>query len=176
MKMLLTIVAAILGLVALVWSIGLVIPPRHVAARSARYAKPPEKVWSMLSDFPGYVHWAPEVTGVNRMPDQNGHPVYQLEGKWGMPLEIELADPPRRLVTRIADPRLPFGGTWTWKIAREGNGTRVTVTEDGEIKAAPMRTMARFFFGYTSTMDSYLKALGDGLQETVTPGPVPSGV
>jgi len=115
------------------------------------------------------------VNSVRRLPDQGGHPVYQFEGKWGMPLAIEAIDAPHRIVTRIADPSLPFGGTWTWKIAREGSGTRVTVTEDGEIKSAPMRTMARFFFGYTSTIDSYLKALGDGLQETVTPEPVAVG-
>jgi uncharacterized protein YndB with AHSA1/START domain len=175
MKLLLTIVVAALGLFALVWLIGLVIPRRHIASRTALYDKPPEQVWALLSNFSGYAHWAPEVSSVRRLPDQGGHPVYQFEGKWGMPLAIEAIDAPHRIVTRIADPSLPFGGTWTWKIAREGSGTRVTVTEDGEIKSAPMRTMARFFFGYTSTIDSYLKALGDGLQETVTPEPVAVG-
>lgn len=176
MKLLLSILVGILGLVALAWCIGLVIPRRHQATRSARFANRPEQVWAVLSDFPNYARWAPEVTGVRRLPDRDGHPVYQFEGKWGMPLEIESMEPPRRMVTRIADPSLPFGGTWTWKITREGNGTRVTVTEDGEIKPPPMRTMARFFFGYTSTMDSYLEALGDGLGEGITPGPLPAGV
>ena len=172
MKVLLTIVVAILGLVVLGWCIGKVIPQRHEASRSAKFAKRPEQVWAMLADFPNYAKWAPQVKSVRRLPDHDGHPVYQFEGKWGMPLEVETLDAPHRMVTRIADPTLPFGGSWTWVIAREGNGARVTVTEDGEIRPALMRTMARFFFGYTTTLDSYLKALGDGLDETIVPEPV----
>lgn len=175
MKLVLTVVVAIVALVAVVWCIGLVIPRQHVAARSALFSKSPQQVWALLGNLPGYSHWAPEVTGVKRLADHEGHPVYALEGKWAMPLEIEAAEPPRRMVTRIADPNLPFGGTWTWEIVPEGGGARVIVTERGEIKPPPMRTMARFVFGYTSTMDTYLKALGNGLQETITPGPAPVG-
>jgi uncharacterized protein YndB with AHSA1/START domain len=168
MKMLLTMVTALASLFALVWCVGLLIPERHEITRSARYAASPARVWATLSDFGGYARWAPEVTGVQRLADQAGHPVYQFEGKWGMPLEIESLEPPRRIVTRIADPKLPFGGTWTWVVAPEAGGTRVTVTESGTIKAPPMRALARFLFGYTSTMDHYLVALGRGLGVTTT--------
>jgi len=171
-KTLLTLVAAAVALAAVVWCVGLAIPRGHVAARSAHFRSSPQQVWAMLSNLPGYEHWAPEVTGVKRLADNDGHPVYALEGKWAMPLEVESTEAPRRMVTRIADPKLPFGGTWTWELRPEGQGTRVVVTERGEIKPAMMRTMARFIFGYTSTIDTYLKALGDGLQETVVPGPV----
>jgi uncharacterized protein YndB with AHSA1/START domain len=163
MKVLLTIVAALASLLAVVWCLGLLVPERHVVVRSARYAASPKRVWTMLSDFQDYPRWAPEVTGVQRLADQAGHPVYQFEGKWGMPLEIESLEPPRRIVTRIADPKLPFAGTWTWVVTPESGGTRVTVTEHGEIKPPPMRAMARFVFGYDSSMDQYLTALGRGL-------------
>lgn len=175
MKALLTLIAAVLALFVLAYGIGMLVPLHHVAARSARYAEAPEKVWALLADVSGYARWAPEVTGVRRMPDRDGHAVYQLEGKWAMPLEIDESVAPRRMVTRIADPKLPFGGTWTWELRREGRGTRVTVAERGEIKPPPIRALARFVFGYTSTMDQYLEALGRGLHETVKPEPAEAG-
>jgi len=174
MKFLLTLLVALLSLVALAWGIGMVIPLEHVAARSAHFTSHPKAVWAVVSDVPGYARWAPEVSGVKRLADREGHRVYALEGKGSMPLEIEVSEPPRRMVTRIADPRLPYAGTWTWEIAPEEGGARVTVTERGEIKLAPMRALARFVFGYTSTLDDYLEALGDGLGEGVVPGPAPA--
>lgn len=169
------VLLAIIGIVVFAYIVGLVIPREHVASRAARYARTPETVWQLLSDFPGYSGWAPEVSGVERLPDQNGHPVWSMKGKWGMPLEVEAAEPPRRLVTRIADPRLPYGGTWTWEIAADGGRTRVTVTESGFIKPPLFRVLTRFVFGYTSTMDAYLEAIGRHFGESTVPGPAVAG-
>lgn len=36
--------------------------------------------------------------------------------------EVDAAEPPRRLVIRIADPKLPFGGTWTYVLEPDGGG------------------------------------------------------
>lgn len=171
---LLTVLAALASLAGAVWLIGMVIPPEHVASRSARFAAAPDTLWAVLGDLSGYARWAPDVKDVTRLADQNGRPVYALEGKWPMPLAIEVSEPPRRMVTRIADSELPFGGTWTWEIARDGRGSRVTVTERGEIKLPPLRAAARFVFGYSATLDAYLLALGRRFQETVVPEPAGS--
>ena len=61
--------------------------------------------------------------------------------------------------TRIAEKNLPFGGTWTIDIAPTGR-QRGAVTEDGEIYNPIFRFMARFFFGYTATIEGYLRDLG----------------
>ncbi|TMQ70211.1 MAG: hypothetical protein E6K80_09240 [Candidatus Eisenbacteria bacterium] len=78
MKLLLTALTGIVALFALVWGIGALVPLHHVATRSARYAASPAQVWSVLSDFMRYDRWAPEVTGVRRLPDRGGHRVYAL--------------------------------------------------------------------------------------------------
>ncbi len=38
-----------------------------------------------------------------------------------------------------------------------GSGSRVTITERGEIYNPIFRTLARFVFGYTSTMETCLE-------------------
>ena len=97
----------------------------------------------------------------------------QLEGKWAMPMALDEVDTPRQLVTRIADPKLPFGGTWTWDLAPENGGTRVIVTERGVIRSPIFRVLSRFVFGYNGTMDAYLNALAKHFGESVQPGPPP---
>ena len=72
---------------------------------------------------------------------------------------VETSEPPRRLVTRIADPKLPFGGTWTYALTPASGGTTLVITENGEIYNPIFRVMARFVFGYESTMTSYLTNL-----------------
>jgi hypothetical protein len=67
--------------------------------------------------------------------------------------------PPRRLVTRVADPELPYGGTWTFELEPEESGTRLTITERGQIHNPIFRVIARFVFGYAATMESYLDEL-----------------
>jgi hypothetical protein len=63
-------------------------------------------------------------------------------------------------VTRIADPHLPFGGTWTYEVAPAvGGGSTLTITENGEVYNLVFRFISRFVMGYTATIDRYLEAL-----------------
>ena len=48
----------------------------------------------------------------------------------------------------------------------DGEGTRVTLTENGEIYNPVFRFMARFVFGYDGTMRTYL----DGLEARMAGG------
>ena len=90
------------------------------------------------------------------------------DGKWweqdsqGQKITFELVEdhPPSRRVVHIADKGLPFGGTWTFEIAPEGEGSVVRITEDGEIYNVVFRFVARYFMGYTSNIDGYLRDLG----------------
>jgi hypothetical protein len=63
------------------------------------------------------------------------------------------------LVTRIADPKLPFGGTWTFEIAPDSDGATLRITERGYVTNPFFRFMSRFVFSQTSTMETYLKSL-----------------
>jgi len=172
MKIVLFVLVAIVALIGVVMLVGSLLPRGHVASRSGRFRQAPETLWQTLTDFAAMPAWAPEVQKVERVADLNGHPVWMHTGKqWSAPMEVVELTPPRRFAMRIADPKLPFGGTWTYEIAPTDGGSTVTITENGEIGSPIFRFMARFVFGYTSTMDGYLKALGKKYGENVTPGP-----
>jgi hypothetical protein len=67
--------------------------------------------------------------------------------------------PNHRLVTRIVDRGLPFGGSWTYELEPSGDGTRITITENGEVYNPVFRFVSRFVMGHTATIDTYLSSL-----------------
>jgi uncharacterized protein YndB with AHSA1/START domain len=77
------------GLVALV---GALLPRPHNVTRSARYAVAPEKVWAIISDFETHHQWRPGLRSVRRLPDRNGHAVWNVvsSSQPGTPGEIEV--------------------------------------------------------------------------------------
>ena len=74
-----------------------------------------------------------------------------------MKSEVVESVPPTKLVTKIVG-ETQFGGTWTFEIAPTPTGSRMTITERGEIYNVLFRALAKYVFGYTSTMESCLEA------------------
>ncbi len=171
MKWILIALGILVGLAALVTLVGALLPKGHEATRTARFRQPPEAVWQVITDFQASSSWRTDLRSVERLPDLNGHPVWKEVDKQGQALPLEVVEqvPPRLMVTRIADPDLPFGGTWTWEIAPDDDGCSLTITERGEVRNPIFRFVARFVLGHTATMDGYLKALGRKLGEGGAP-------
>ena len=92
-------------------------------------------------------------------------------GKAAVTYRVVESAPPRRLVTRIADQNLPYGGSWTYDLTPDGSGTHLTITEHGEVYNPIFRFVSRFIMGHTSMMDGVLRALGTRHGETVVPEP-----
>lgn len=160
------VVGLIVTLVGVAGLIGSRLPLHHSASRKIRLAKPADDVWRIVTDFAHWPDWNREVKSMNRAAGDRE--IWVMDGKTGrMPSEIIECTAPR-LVTRIADESLPFGGTWTWEIQPAGDGCTVQITEDGQIKNAIFRFMARYAFGYTATMEGFLKALSAKYGEPVT--------
>ena len=160
MRWIIWIVAAIAIAGVLVVVIGYSLPKAHSVSRSATLPMPPDAVYTLLSDVDRYQSWRPGVKSLQRQPDRDGKPAW-IEEMSGMkiPLYFERMERPSLLVSRIADPSLPFGGTWTYRIQPAPNGSSVTITEDGEVYNPFFRFMSRFVFGHTATLDEFLKSL-----------------
>jgi Polyketide cyclase / dehydrase and lipid transport len=107
-----------------------------------------------------YPTWRSDVKAVERVSDgPTGVSWVEVNARGErLPLETVESAAPKRLVARIGQ-GLPFGGTWTYELIPEGAGTRVTITERGEIYNPFYRFFARYVFGYTATMEGYFQAL-----------------
>lgn len=172
MRWILIALGVLVLLVALVALIGALLPKGHVTARSAVYRHPPEEVFAALHGFAEYPQWHKDVSKVEILAPADGRERFRETNRFGViTFSVDEAVPPGRMVTRIADPDLPFGGTWTYELVPVPEGTRVTITERGEVYNVFFRFMSRFVFSQHATIDSLLSALGRKFGETVIPGP-----
>lgn len=174
MRMLIYIVVGVLGvlvvLVGIMALIGSRLPKNHVASRSILLRKSPPDVYAVIRNFALMPKWRADVKQVDVEGSQGGPIYFREEGKHGT-VNYELIEdvPDQRMVTRIRDTDLGYGGQWTYTLAAENGGTRVTITEDGEVSNVIFRFMSRYIFGQTSTMDSYLTSLANHFGEQAVP-------
>ncbi|MEQ9401056.1 MAG: SRPBCC family protein [Longimicrobiales bacterium] len=157
-------IAPVLWVVALtvgtVWLFGVSVPRDHTATVTDTIAAPLDSVWAVVTAPSGFPSWRSGVSSVEVLPPEMGRPRWRESGSDGtLTLEATAWSPPTRFVTRIADEGLPFGGTWVYELAPVGVGTRVTLTENGQIYSPFYRFVAQFFLGYEATMRTYLDDL-----------------
>ena len=160
MKWVLWIVGGLVVIVGLMAAIGAMLPVRHHASRKARYKASPAALWAVLNGPPD---WRTGVKSFGELPAENGRRRWWEEDTHGEKITFELVEarPGERLQVRIADKGLPFGGTWTFAISpAAGGGSELRITEDGEVYNVVFRFMARFFFGYYKSIETYLQDLG----------------
>jgi polyketide cyclase/dehydrase/lipid transport protein len=169
MKWLWIALGTLVLLLALLWVVGSFLPREHRATCRARFRASAEVLFALLSDVDGQAAWRPEVKSMRRAEPVDGKPSFVEESSQGsVRYVVELDDPPRQRVLRIADDSLPYGGTWTFRLEPDAAGTTLAITEDGFVKPPLFRALARFVFGYHATMESTLTALAAKLGETVT--------
>ena len=136
MRIAIYVVVALIAVVGIVALIGFFLPVSHEASRGAEFNKPPDVVFALVADPGSYNGW------------------------WdGAEVKSEVIErvPPSKLVTKVVG-ETQFGGTWTFEITPTPAGSRLTITERGEIYNVLFRALARYVIGYTGTMDSYLAA------------------
>jgi uncharacterized protein YndB with AHSA1/START domain len=145
---------------ALVVIAGAMLPRQHTASRTATIGMAPEALYALLTDVTRYPSWRAGLKGLERLPDKDGMPAW-IEDTDGMkiPMRFEKMQPPSLIVARIDTADLPFGGTWTYRIAPAAGGSDLTITEDGEVSNVIFRFMSRFVFGHHATMDTFLAGL-----------------
>ncbi len=167
MKWVMLAAVALALIVAVAALIGAMLPVKHHASRKARYGVAPDVLYAAIAGPPD---WRPGVKRFGSLPEKDGRKQWWEEDARGQRLTFELleAKPARRLVTRLADPTLPFGGTWTYEIApAPDGGCELRITEDGEVYNVIFRFVARYFLGYTATMETCLRDLGAKFHESV---------
>jgi hypothetical protein len=173
LKIITIAIAVLIFVIALIVVIGFSLPKSHVVSRAITLRQRPEAVFSLLSNFKDAASWRPNVKQVEILRPAEGQPLFRETTSDGA-LTMEVVDSqfPRRLVTRIADQNLPFGGYWIYEIVPTAEGSELNITERGEIYNPVFRFAARFFLGNTRTIDTYLKNVANqfGVTAAITEG------
>lgn len=177
MKWVLIAIGALFLLVSIMGIVGALLSKKHSVAVRSRFRASPSAVFRIITDFAKLPEWRSDVKSVEILPPSpGGHAMYREFGKHGkITYEIVESVEPERLVARIADVGLPFRGAWTFSIESDPAGSRVTITERGEIDNPIFRFLSRYVFGQSGTLVAYLRGLGRKLgEEDVTPEVVES--
>jgi hypothetical protein len=150
---------AVVAIAAIVMMIGALLPKGHVASRTMVLKAPADQVFALIagpSDWRGLKYERLAESPLKwRETDSNGAITYE---------RVETVAP-SRIVNRIADPTLPFGGCWTYEVAPNGSGTELTITENGEVYNPLFRFVSRFVMGHTATIEKYQRDLAARLKE-----------
>jgi len=161
---------AVAALIMLVLVCGLIVPESHEAVVTVRLGSSPGAVWAVITDHASLPDWNAEVTATERMPDRNGRETWR-EDYGGFPATVvtTVSEPPTRLVREIL-PEGSFYGSWTWELAADGDGTRLTITERGTVENPFFRGLMAFHDNSKTARD-YAAALARRLGTTLTPVP-----
>ncbi|MCB9876585.1 MAG: SRPBCC family protein [Planctomycetes bacterium] len=173
------VLLALLALVLLVVVVGALLPVTHQAACRIRLRQPAAVVFAVLTDAAAMPKWRSELKSVELLDPVDGLPRWREVTSFG-PMEIAVEElvPAQKMVTRVSVPGGAFGGTWTWRLEPDGDGTLLTVTENGEVHNVVFRALSRFVFGHETTMRGYLRQLAAKFGEAVVvergvPDPAP---
>lgn len=142
-------------------AVGLLLPVEHQASRERAYAVAPEVIFLAITAPAEYPRWRSGVERVEILPEETGKVRFRELGSDGaITYVFEEMVPTSLVVTRIADPSLPFGGAWTFDLTPVEGGTLLRITEDGEVYNPIFRFVSRFVMGHHASIERYLADLG----------------
>lgn len=152
-------VGILVAVAAIIYIIGVVLPPGHVARAERLIPLNVEATAARLRDVRAYPSWRGEIDLEILSEDPEGVSYVETQDGERITYRLTEPEPGRRFVATLIDPSLPFGGHWTITLTPQGEATMVQIEEAGEIRDPLYRFFARFVFGYTSTMEGYLNKL-----------------
>ncbi|HEY5094398.1 MAG TPA: hypothetical protein VII69_04680 [Candidatus Eremiobacteraceae bacterium] len=165
-----TIFFALVFVFLVMTGIGTSLPIDHHAVCSANYARPVHFLFAVVENDDTSVYWRPEISRAELVSGRGATAVWRETDTHGSAIiyrTIAYAEDNKLVRTIDFVPGMPFGGTWAYIFSAESgrlaiapiNGSGLTIIEDGKIYNPFFRFMARYVFGYTQTMKTYLTDL-----------------
>jgi uncharacterized protein YndB with AHSA1/START domain len=163
MKILAITVLTIVGIIGIAVFVGYLLPVQHTASRAEKINAPVSNIWSAITSIEKYSEWKPDV----KHTEKSGA-IWKEVNLSGEEVEYEILEeiPEQRLVTKIATKGLPYGGTWTFQLVKEGGVSTLTITENGEVYNPFFRFMSKYVFGHEATLTKYLEALKQRVEKS----------
>lgn len=163
--------SCVLALVAIflcLCGVGYVLPAGQMVQRTSIYRADADRLWDGLVDFAEHSRWRSGVDRVQALADRGGNPVWREVGEgYERTFEVTSSTAPRHLVLTFTDPRHWFTGSWSVDLIDDRGGTRVTITESGEVSNVLMRLMCRTLVDRGEEIGVFLVDLGGVVGERV---------
>lgn len=138
----LALTVAVAAAVLALW--GALLPREHRASATVHVEVPPALAFEVAADVEGAEQWREGVDRVEMLDDSREHLRWREHGEGGTRLlERVKAEPPSRLVVRVADADAGSGGRWIYTMKRTTRGTALTLTEHGWIDNPLLRIVER---------------------------------
>ncbi|MGV3710422.1 MAG: SRPBCC family protein [Gemmatimonas sp.] len=150
---------------------GLVTPRTHVTGRVMQLQASPDTVWEKVSNVRGYPDWRDDVMSVDARTDQQGVLTWTEIGSKSLSYAAVTNDPPHRFTSRITDEDLGYSGEWRFVLTPSGTGTRLTITEHGDVPNPVMRFIGSLI-GHAGSIERYMRHLALSLGERASPEPL----
>lgn len=161
MKWILIIAGIIIGIMVIIYLIGMLLPVKHSATVQDIIPAKPEQVWRRITDVSGFSAWRKNLDSVVVTNDLEW---IEVSGSNKTPLRFKERIPAKRLVTSINSKDLPFGGDWVFELEPKENGTLLTITENGEVYNPIFRFMSKYVMGHEGMLKKYLSYLKASFQ------------
>jgi hypothetical protein len=146
--------------------VGAGMSPRHVVTRRMSFAAPPERVWSALLSIRQLPVDRSDLRAVDQGTSTRPPDSIEVVGSL-VKIEIDTFRPPYALVIRTVEPEVAWGGTWTFSLELESAQiTKLTVTEEAEVRTRLLRFAVRAFGLEESLVDGIFRAVKRKLVET----------
>jgi hypothetical protein len=160
MKILIAVSCVLALSVILVVAVGYILPVKHQAIREAEFKASPARIWLLISNFSETPKWRSDVKSAQPV-NQNNEELWKEVDSHGHEILYRTLEsiPEKRMTRQIASKSLPFGGSWTFEISPSPSGSRVKITENGEVYNPIFRFVSRFVFGHSATLEKYLASL-----------------
>ena len=159
MRYVLIAIGVLAALVLCVVLVGWSLPKHHRVTVGRGYVGTPAALFALINDVRAYPSWRTGLTKVDVLPDESGRLRWRETTKGNGPITYVMEEvvPNQKLVARISDTNLPFGGAWTYELTPLGtNGVGLSITEDGDVYNPIFRFVSRFVMGHTATIERYL--------------------
>jgi hypothetical protein len=150
----------LLAIGALVTAVGMALPADHVAAGEILVPAPVSQVAALVRDVEQQPRWRRGVTAIADVA-RAGTAIRYVEVAGSQRTAFRMTEdaPDRLFTTAIADPDLPYSGSWTIALAPEGGATRVRIEERGTVRNPLFRFVSTLLIGHERTLRAYLDDL-----------------
>jgi len=152
----------ILAIIALIFTIGLILPKQREFVKTAEFKSSPQKVFQLVTDFQSQKNWRSDVQEI-KVIDQN---TWTEIPQKGMPITFKTKKKVENQIfeIEIIEPK-NFNGYWIGTFEPTSKGTKVVFKEVILIENPFYRVLSSMFVDLDKTMEIYMSNLKTKLGE-----------